>query len=691
MRQTRLPAAGRARRRLATIGAGVLAVALIPSLALANHGLSTLTGSNFEIDTNANLTLDHAAPSQDWGSLLEDPDGPEVRAHDLATGQDDNSYSGGVKEDTSCPSETTGSIPNNKSDLLTFHSYEEPGTGGHPGFFNMAWSRVSEPSGTTLMDFEFNQSTTPCPPPSANSTSPNVVRTAGDLLIEYSIDQGGARADLTARTWSGTAWSAPQDIDAPSELCPDGDDTNDAGGVDLGPCAAGTINSTPIAAADADGLGDKDARTFGEAQIDLRFIFQSDECDSFGSAMLKSRSSDAFTSQLKDFIAPVPITLQNCGSVVIRKETDPDGATADFGFTKAFATDPASDPTFTLSDGESQDYSGEVLFGTGYTVTEDDLPTGWDLDSIDCEVEGQESEGVSPTVDGATITFDIDSDSDVLDCTYYNKARASLTVVKQTSDGTGSFDFTSTTLDADPDTVGLQGFTLTTTDEGAAGEDSQDFANLLPGDYDVAETVPTNWNLTSATCDNGDDPGSITLDAGEDVTCTFVNERERGAIEITKTRKHAAATGGEGPHADVTFTITGEDLPAAGVEVTTDANGVACYDGLLDGDYTVTESVPTGYVSVDGEKDVTVTDESECGDGNEATVDFENVPLTDVTVSVDSLVDGGTASTISCVDAEGTVVDEDLTNAPGDVELTLPDLEPTAPDATLVCTITVDP
>ena len=72
-----------------------------------------------------------------------------------------------------------------------------------------------------------------------------------------------------------------------------------------------------------DHSGFKQARTFGEAQLDLRLLFQPNKCASFGSAMLKSRSSDSFTSQLKDFVAPVDINLQNCGQVIIRKQTNP--------------------------------------------------------------------------------------------------------------------------------------------------------------------------------------------------------------------------------------------------------------------------------------------------------------------------------------------------------------------------------
>lgn len=89
----------------------------------------------------------------------------------------------------------------------------------------MYWVRVNDPSGTTLMDFEFNQSTSTC------ATGPNKVRTDGDLLIEYSIVQGGSNAIMTLRRWNATSssWGSAVDI------------TSDAH-------AAGTINSTAIPA-----------------------------------------------------------------------------------------------------------------------------------------------------------------------------------------------------------------------------------------------------------------------------------------------------------------------------------------------------------------------------------------------------------------------------------------------------------
>ena len=640
-------------RKVAIAALAVLALGVVAVPALASHPEASLPGSNFEIDINANLKVDDSAPSIDWANVTE------VRRNDLASGQNDNSYSGGAKEDDTCHGTTTGSIPNNKSDLLSFGAYVEPEANG-PGFLNLFWTRVQEPSGTTLMDFELNQSSIDC----GNGVNP--VRTVGDLLIEYRLEQGGATATIKVREWNGSAWGAAVDL---TSLTPQQ--------------AAGTINSTPIPVAESDGLATVNPispRTFGEAQLDLDFVFDEGSCESFGSAFIKSRASDAFTSQLKDFIAPVPVNITNCGKVIIRKQTDPDENpnTTQFGYTKSFGTDPSTGNTFQLTDDGVQTFNN-VLFGTGYTVVEDAIPAGWDFFSLDCSA----STGVTANINGATVTFAIDNAADILDCTYTNRARGTIIVEKITDDGTGAFDFTSGTLTP-------SSFILTTTAAGAAGKDSRTFGDLNPGTYDVAETVPAGWNLVSATCDDGSDPATIGLSGGETVTCTFHDAREKGAILITKTRKHAADGPGDHPQAGVDFVITGGDLPAGGTTVTTGQDGTACLDGLglssLVGDYTVTETVPGGYSASPASDIVAVTAESDCGDGNEAAAGpFHNTPLTNVTVSVDSQVDGGTASTIECDWAAPN--DGASTGANGDGSLTKSDLQP----GTYSCEIVIDP
>lgn len=600
-------------------------------------GLNSLSGSDFEIDDDASLILDGTG-TMDWATVTE------ARNSDAPSGTDDDSFAGGSKEDDACPGTTTGSIPNNKSDLKTFGVYEEAGS---PGFLHFFWSRVQEPNGTTLMDFELNQSSEDC----GNGLNP--VRTIGDLLLEYRIEQGGAQATIKIREWEGTVWGAALDL------------------TEIG-AATGTINHSDISDVDSDGLGPHSPRTFGEASVDLSFIFDEASCTSFGSVFVKSRASDAFNSQLKDYIAPTAISINNCGKVTIRKVTDPSGLTESFDYTHNLQTDPASGTSFSLADGESEVFDN-VLLGAGYTVTETSLPSGFDLDNIDCSA----SSGVTPTVNGATVTFDIDDVADTVDCTYTNKARGTIIVEKITGDGSGSFDFTSSSLTP-------SAFSLTTSGAGVAGKDSRTFGDLIPGSYDVAETVPAGWNLQSASCDDGSSPASISLEAGETVTCTFVNQRQTGAIRILKTRKHAGAGPGDHPHPGVTFLISGGDL-AVPVPVVTDASGNACVDGRVlsafVGDYTVTETVPTGYVA-DGDvaKTVTVTAEASCPSGDLVT--FGNTPLTNITVAVDSIIDGGTASTITC-----TGVSPATTGPGGDGSLTLTNLLP----GTYTCTVVVDP
>jgi len=558
------PIRRRVRRRRSIIAAvsamclalfGLLVTTSGPALA----AVISLPGSNFEIDEDANLTVDNPAPSLDWANVAE------TRKADKPTGATDDSFGQGSKEDTPSPAVVDGSIPNNKSDLKNFGVYLESNASGK--FLNVFWTRVQEPTGTTNMDFEFNQSSAL----SANGVTP--VRTAGDALIQYDLTSGGTHPELFLSKWVATGPGSQCEANNTTPCWGTRVNLSDAGD------ATGSINTTPITAANADGLGALSARTFGEAQIDFSVLAPPGKCTSFGSAYLKSRSSDSFTAALKDFIAPTPTNLNNCAQVIIRKQTDPQmGSTSpDFNYTKSFATDPATGNTFSLKDDGVKDYGKTVLFGTGLTVTEDlPLPTNWVFVSIDCNVAGHPSVGVTPSISGRTVTFDLDADTDVLDCTYNNKL-----------------------------------------------------------------------NL--------------------------------GAILVTKTAKHAADGPGPHPQAGVTFTVDG-------VSKQTDANGQACFDGLAFGSHNVTETVPTGYVA-DGAttKSVLVDNSARCSDnpyGGE-TVSFSNTPLTDVSITVNSQVNGGTATTVDCDDnsLDGT------TNADGDGTFSTTNEQPHI----ITCTINIDP
>ena len=158
------------------------------------------------------------------------------------------------------------------------------------------------------------------------------------------------------------------------------------------------------------------------------------------------------------------------------------------------------------------------------------------------------------------------------------------------------------------------------------------------------------------------------------VTLSFSN---CGAIEVTKTTKVPGKTGPQ-PQAGVNFSLDG------GTAVPTDANGKVCFNALALGNHSVTETVPAGY-QADGltTKTVNVQAVGSCSSGATA-VSFSNSPLTDVTISVDSKADGGTASTVTCDDASLGFT----TGATGDGTDTSDQI---AGSKTIKCTIVIDP
>jgi hypothetical protein len=187
----------------------------------------------------------------------------------------------------------------------------------------------------------------------------------------------------------------------------------------------------------------------------------------------------------------------------------------------------------------------------------------------------------------------------------------------------------------------------------------------------------------------------VTVVADETVEISFVNPAQEGAVLITKTAKQASEEDGSINLPGVTFTIEGGDLPDGGTDVVTGLDGTVCLDGLAFAtDYTATETEPDNYNAVgDGVQEFTIDSAAECDVdpyvGESLT--FDNVPLTDFEVSVDSLVIGGTDTQIDCVDADDvSVATGNTADATGDTtagQVVAEDLEP----GIYTCTINIDP
>jgi hypothetical protein len=369
--------------RKARVALAVAVIALAP--ALAPPGSQAVITSNF--DTGDGDLV--GANGTDWASVASPP---ETRRTDLATGSGDNSFGQGTKEDTPIPSVVSGSIPNNKSDLKTFGVYFEDSAQGR--YLHMFWHRVQEPSGTTNMDFEFNQSSTI----SANGVTP--VRTAGDVLIQYDLSQGGTNPEIFVSRWVTTGAGSQCEASNSVPCWSDRDNLTDQ---DL---AVGSINTGAISAANADGLGALSARTFGEATIDFDAVSNGeDECEAFAFAYLKSRSSDSFTAAAKDFIAPLNPGINSCGSVKVTKTKK---------HAAAGGSAPAAGVTFQLKQGATvidsgvTDANGVVCFGAlqpgNYTVHEV-VPAGYHGEADKAvTVDGSASCSGAPYV-GESVSF----------------------------------------------------------------------------------------------------------------------------------------------------------------------------------------------------------------------------------------------------------------------------------------------
>jgi len=258
---------------------------------------------------------------------------------------------------------------------------------------------------------------------------------------------------------------------------------------------------------------------------------------------------------------------------------------------------------------------------------------------------------------------------------------ASVTVTKVGSDG-GSQAGAEFTLYEGADTTGTPVGTCTVDAAGDCVNDDgttdfpPSFAELQPGQYTIDETVvPAGYDP------DPDLPFTFTLAESQNLELEFTDILQTGAITIVKTAKHADPN--SSPNLVAGFTVTDSD---DGTHTTsTDADGNACVDGLPPGEATVSETGPPAGYSAGPDVTVTVAGNTTCTNADGVVASFENIPLTDLTVSVDSQVDGGTASTITCGSEPTATTDPD-----GDGSLTLTNLEPNDPDG-IVCTIVIDP
>ncbi len=250
---------------------------------------------------------------------------------------------------------------------------------------------------------------------------------------------------------------------------------------------------------------------------------------------------------------------------------------------------PISEDTTTAADGT---YAfGDLLAGT-YTITETQ-PTGY--------IDGLESAGSA----GGTVTDDQISAVPLapgVDATDYDFGEVEPSAI----DGSVSDDLgrpipgTIITLTGTDDLGSPVSVTTTT-----AADGTYTFLGLRPGTYTITETQPTGYG------DGGETAGTVD---GTTVGDATTNDQITGIVltsgssgidydfdETTGSLSGAVVhvTGsGDAPISGVTVDLTGTDLDGAAVaaSTTTAADGTYTFDGLLAGDYTLTETQPIIFV-----------------------------------------------------------------------------------------------
>jgi hypothetical protein len=550
------------RRRARRLWASITTVTVMAAVFLfvIASATATLAGSSFE-SSDGNLAA--TAPSHDWNLPIE-PINCTTHVNcgtDLIKSTSDNAFGQGAKEDIPNPTEVTGSIPPNKSDLMRFYVNKEKAGSPAEDYLYLAWER-SNVLGSANMDFEFNQSATT---PTGKVTP---LRTAGDMLVTFDFTNGGSNPVLGLLRWlTGAPATASDCFSANSLPCwgqrqiPDLLDGVDDERLNLSSAgfADGAVNTstvtdtnTPPVAIPGQTAGTLPGLTFGEAGINLSDagVFSAGTCAHFGAAFLKSRSSASFTAELKDFIAPIPVNISNCGTVNIHKQDDlgaplegavftlfTDNTPVD-GAPPHGAEDVATSLTCTTeADGDCS--ITDVPFGNYWAVETTGVPNH--------ELAADQTVGLTATTPNQTISL-----------TFVDPRQPGAILITKTAKnkslGAGQHPLAGAVFDVtDADGISVGGGTSDSDGEVCVG-------GLTIGDtYTVTESDAPDGYSIDTTSQDVTITGSSTCGSGDEDTVTFT-DTPLTDISVTSTSQVAGATGSKISCVDADGNTVGTDV-----------------------------------------------------------------------------------------------------------------------------------
>ncbi|MDQ3777862.1 MAG: hypothetical protein M3310_03200, partial [Actinomycetota bacterium] len=621
-------------RRLLLATAMLAGIALTPMAAIAVHdeGLFELEG---------NIVDAAGVQGQDW-SAFQAPALPgdtspvsTVFISDGFNGVDDTIYfGGGSQNNNDIPSWqwSCGSV-STKSDIE--HAFASAYIADGELFLYFGADRYDPTGGTTNVGFWFLQDGgaleggSGCPDADSTANTFSGQHVDGDLFVFAEFTGGGGDSAVSIYEWrSGglhllAAKSAGSFCSADDSIC----------ALTNSETISSTWPYTDNQGSSAD--GEILEGGFVEGGINLSSIYAElgKELPCVNRFLAQTGSSHPDTGVLEDFAGG---SFNVCSKLIVDKVT-PSGDQTKFPF--AVSGPGGYTDSFQLADADVPHDSGQIKSGT-YSVTETaGDPAVWNAPSVECKNQGGNAVTYGPNgavsiEPGATVT-----------CTFTNRKRGQLAVVKKIVGGNGTTDAFDVKVDG-----------ITKIDDAAstapAGTSSGAFA-VSAGAHVVSETNDDGSTPVSASqwvvdfsgdCDSS---GNVSVQDDESKTCTITNSK-RPTLEVVK-----RIEGGDGS----TF-----DISVGATKVLDDAGDGASDRRAYDpGAYAVGETFADGAAVG---SDWTVVFSGDCGPSGNVTLAYGDDKTCTITnkrkpkLTVVKVIEGGNGASFDLKVNGATVLDD---------------------------------
>jgi len=355
----------------------------------------------------------------------------------------------GQKFDTLCPTTNTGNNPP-KDEFVNIAQFSETDASLNEFFYgaNIRSSNNGNASGD--IEFDHNKGATPTSMP---------CRVAGDILMAYDFLNGGTSLNFHLLTWID---STNPTAGGNAGTCFVKSDSLPCWGANVitpsGAISNGKSNQSPIAAADNGMSGAAlPVNQFSEFGINLsQALGLTNQCLSFPQQTWESRSSGSSFSSNPQDLEINQHTINNCGEVVVIKQTSPRGQNQAFSFNSNIAgsqliAGTASGVTgapcreaaagylgsYTLNDNGNStsnsagntDDCAQVPAGT-FTISEGTEPNGYTFSGLTCTADS--ISGSTVTTSNGTATVNLKGGG-LVTCVYGNVLNTA-TIATQVSD-----------------------------------------------------------------------------------------------------------------------------------------------------------------------------------------------------------------------------------------------------------------